>query len=125
MFAKINNLSGSRVIVYGIKYIPLLCTLLTTIHIGLLVAGKYEPITVGAAAALMLLLLVLLSIRFKFCKLHKAMILYGVGLTACVCIQKLSGFGPFVTAFRVVMMAVGIGLLALALYKWRNDECGE
>ena len=114
---------GNKPLVYGIKYIPLACTFLMVIHIALLLLGYYEPITAGLAVFLVLVLLILLSYRFGFCRLHKAMIWYMVAMTACICIQKYDGFGTVLSVVRLIMFGVGCFLIGLACLKGLDDEC--
>lgn len=116
---------GNNLIVKGIKYIPMICTFLLSLHVFLLLMDVYEPITVGISAVLMVILLILLSIRFGFCKLHKAMIVYMGVTTLCICIQKYDGFGILLRAVRIVMLVIGVVLLVLSALKCKNDECGE
>ena len=116
---------GNNLIVKGIKYIPMICTFLLSLHVFLLLMDVYEPVTVGISAVLMVILLILLSIRFGFCKLHKAMIAYMGVMTLCICIQKYDGFGILLRAVRIVMLVIGVVLLVLSALKCKNDECGE
>ena len=116
---------GNKLIVKGIKYIPIICTFLLSLHIFLLLMDVYEPITVGISAVLMVVLLILLSFRFGFCKLHKAMIIYMGVMTLCICIQEYEGFGLLVRAVRIIMLVIGVVLLVLSALKCKNDECGE
>lgn len=116
---------GNNLIVKGIKYIPMICTFLLSLHVFLLLMDVYEPVTVGISAVLMVILLILLSIRFGFCKLHKAMIAYMGVMTLCICIQKYDGFGILIRAVRIVMLVIGVVLLVLSALKCKNDECGE
>lgn len=113
-------------IVYGIKFIPFICTALMVVHTGLLVLDKYEPVTITIAAILMVVFLVLLSIRFNFCRLHKAMILYIGVMILCVCVQSLDGFGVVLTIARMLMFGFGMGLMMSAfLNKTDNGNCDK
>lgn len=124
LFADLKGiLKSNHLIVLGIKYIPLVSTLLLTLHVAFLLMGLYEPITVGLSAVLLVVLMVLLSIRFSFCWLHRAMIIYMAVMTLCICVQKYDGFGTLVTAVRLVLFAIGVGLAALAIFKKCDDEC--
>lgn len=116
---------GNKLIVKGIKYIPMICTFLLSLHVFLLLMDVYEPVTVGISAVLMVVLLILLSIRFGFCRLHKAMIIYMGVMTLCICIQKYDGFGLLLRAVRIVMLVIGVVLLVLSALKCKNNECGE
>ena len=116
---------GNNLIVKGIKYIPVICTFLLSLHVFLLLMDVYEAVTVGISVVLMVILLILLSIRFGFCKLHKAMIVYMGVMTLCICIQKYDGFGIMLRAVRIVMLVIGVVLLVLSALKCKNDECGE
>lgn len=118
-------IQGNNLIVKGIKYIPVICTFLLSLHVFLLLMDVYEPVTVGISVVLMVVLLILLSIRFGFCKLHKAMIVYMGVMTLCICIQKYDGFGILLRAVRIVMLVIGVVLLVLSALKCKNDECGE
>lgn len=77
----------SKAIVFGMKYIPIIATILATIHIGLLLMGHYEPVTISVATVLLLILMILISIRFHFCKLHKAMVVFMALMVACIGFQ--------------------------------------
>lgn len=115
------KLGVNKLIVYGIKYIPAICTFLLSLHVFLLLMDVYEPITVGLSAVL----LILLSFRFGFCKLHKAMIAYIGIMTLCICIQKFDGFGLLLRGARIIMLVIGSVLLALSAIKFKNDGCGK
>lgn len=125
LFARIKGcMNGNRLVVLGIKYIPVICTILLTLHVAMLLMGVYEPFTAGVSVFLILVLLVLLSFRFGFCKLHKAMIIYMVAMTVCVCIQKCDGFGRLLTLFRMIMFGIGCVLVALSFLKGcGNGDC--
>lgn len=126
LFSRIKEyLDGNQIIVLGIKYIPVICTALATVHLAFLLMHIYEPYSVSLAVVLMLILLILLSIRFNFCCLHKAMILYMVLMAICICIRKADGFGKLLTVFRLGMFAIGIGLLSLAIFKKCGDDCDK
>lgn len=117
------NLKSNRLIVYGIKYLPLVCTVLMTVHIGLLLFGVYEPITVSLTCLLMALLLVLLSVKFGFCILHKLMLLYMSVAFVCICLQNLDMFGCMLKFARIIMFIAGVVLIIFALKKKETDEC--
>lgn len=119
------KLGGNKLIVYGIKYIPAICTFLLSLHVFLLLMDVYEPITVGLSAVLLIVLLILLSFRLGFCKLHKAMIAYIGIMTLCICIQKFDGFGLLLRGARIIMLVIGSVLLALSAIKFKNDGCGK
>lgn len=116
---------GNKLLVYGIKYIPIICTILLTLREALRLLGVYEPITASLAIILNVVLLILLSIRFSFCKLHKAMIIYMALMTLCICIQKYDVFGEAVRFVQLGLFAIGVGLVSLAIFKKCNDDCGE
>lgn len=121
-----NYFAGNRLIVCGIKYIPVICTVLLTLHIALLLHGYYEVITVGVSAFLIVLLLILLSIRFKFCALHKAMIVYMVLNTICICVKRMEGFdADFLFCLRIAMFAFGVALVVLGIKKLYDNDCNK
>lgn len=126
-FVKITeSISCNRNIICGIKYIPVICALLLTLHVGLLLIGIQEAVTVGVAAVLLVLLLVLLSIKFHFCILHKMLILYMAVCTLCICIQRMNGFEhQILKPVRLVLFALGIALLTWAAIKLKDDDCGK
>lgn len=109
----------------GIKYIPVIGVILLTIHTALLILDIHEVVTVCLAEVLLILFLILLSTKFQFCALHKALILYMSLMTGCICIQKLCGFGESLMGTRWLMFIVGVLLIALAIYKRNEDECGK
>lgn len=113
----------NRLIVLGIKYIPVACTILLTLHTLLLILGCNEPITVTLSVALLVLLLVLLSFRFHFCKFHKAMIIYMAVMTLCICLQKYGAFGNILLVARVLMLCVGLVLVVYGVIKIKGDDC--
>ena len=73
----------------------------------------------------MLVLLILLSIRFNFCRLHKAMIVYMALMVLCICIQNANGFGRLLNVFRILMLVIGSGLIALSVFKKCDDGCDK
>ena len=113
-------LQMNKAIVLGIRYIPVACVFLLTLHVMLLLFGVYEPISVGISVAL-----ILLSFRFHFCKLHRAMIIYMAIMALCICIQRVNLFGVALTAARVIMLIIGVALIIIAAFKLKDDECGE
>lgn len=117
--------SSNRLIVLGIKYIPLLCTVLLVLREGLQLLGYYEPITAALAVILNVVLLILLSVRFSFCNLHKAMIIYMALMTLCICVQKYDVFGKALDIVRLSLFAIGVGLISLAIFKKCNNDCSE
>ena len=117
--------SGNRPVVCAMKYIPVICTLLLSVHIAFLLVGWNEPVTVIISVALLLVLLVLLSFRFHFCKLHKAMICFMALMTLCILLQKYGVFGYTLIIFRVLMLVIGLVLGILAIIKAKDDECAE
>ena len=119
------RISGNTFVVIGIKYIPLICTVLMTLHVGLLLAGIYEPITVALSAILILTLFILLSLRFNFCLLHKMMIMFLILSAACICLQKYDVFGGILGFVRVLLFGFGCAILGLAFIKWKDDECDK
>lgn len=119
----IKSISSTHSIIHGIKYIPVLCCILLTAHTAFLLAGIYEIFTVGLSAFLLLVLLILLSIKFDFCALHKAMIIYAALSDVCICLKLLGVWGDALFACRVIMFCLGLLLVVLALVKMKNDEC--
>lgn len=119
------TLKSNRPIVLGIKFIPVISVMLLTLHVGLLLCGWHEVITVGLSAVLLVTLLILLSIRFNFCMLHKALIAYMAVMTLCICIQRMDGFGQALTIFRTIMFMLGLILSYLAVKKFNDDDCGK
>ena len=113
-------LQMNKAIVLGIRYIPIVCVFLLTLHVMLLLFGVHEPISVGISVAL-----ILLSFRFHFCKLHRAMIIYMAIMTLCICIQRANLFGAALTVARVIMLIIGVALIIIAAFKLKDDECGE
>ena len=121
--SRIWETSGNTFVVKGINYVPLLSTILLTIHVGLLLVGIRGIVTEVASILLLVLLTILLSVRFNFCILHKLLILYMTIMTICVCIQRFNGFGVTLTSFRVLVFALGVVLSGLAIYKINEDGC--
>lgn len=117
--------TSGRAVSCGIKYIPVAGTTLLALHTALLILGVHEMLTVCLSVVLLVTFLVLLSVRFQFCALHRALILYMSLLTGCICIQKLCGFGESLMGTRWLMFIVGVLLIALAIYKRNEDECGK
>lgn len=118
-------LKGNKPSVLCMKYIPVLGTALAALHVAMLLCGFSEPVTMSITVLLLLVLLVVLSFRFGFCKLHKAMILYMCVMVMCVLFQKFNLFGWLLTAFRVIMLTLGIGLVIWACVKDKCDDCVE
>ena len=116
-------LGGNKIIIYGIKYIPIACTILLTIHMALLLLGLNESITVGAAAILILCLLVLLSFKFNFCLLHKIMIAYIALSTTFICIWRMGGEFLMNTILRIIALIVGVALITMSVKKIKGDDC--
>lgn len=126
MFAKISSwLHSSKLLVYGIKYIPPISVLLMTIHTALLICGIHEVITIGVSAVLLVCLLILFSIKFRFCALHKALIAYMGVTTLCICLQGEDLLGCMLNPLRLIMLLIGIILSVIAFVKLKDDDCGQ
>lgn len=104
------KLSENHNIVKGIKFIPIVSTMMLTVHIALLLLGISEIISVGISSFLLVVLLVLLSIKFHFCILHKCLVAYLGLVNLCICIRKLDGFGVMLDGIRVLLLVSGIVL---------------
>ena len=113
-------LQMNKAIVLGIRYIPIVCVFLLTLHVMLLLFGVHEPISVGISVAL-----ILLSFRFHFCKLHRAMIIYMAIMTLCICIQRANLFGAALTVARVIRLIIGAALIIISAFKLKDAEGGE
>lgn len=117
---------GNRPVVYGIKYLPVICTGLASLHIGLGLMGIRESILLGLAVALLAILVILLSIRFKFCMLHKMMLVFLCLMIACVGIDSKGNIGPVLSWMRLIVFALGVCLVVLSVLKHKGeDECDK
>lgn len=121
----LKRICSNKSVVIGIKYIPVIATILITLHIALLLLGIYEPITMSIAVILLLILLVLLSIRFNFCILHKILVIYMALMALCICIEKFHGFGAALLPARLIMFGAGCVLCVLLIIKLHrnNGKC--
>ena len=52
-------LQMNKAIVLGIRYIPIVCVFLLTLHVMLLLFGVYEPISVGIYVAMILMVMIM------------------------------------------------------------------
>lgn len=126
---KLKNISAilksNRFVVLGLKYIPVCITLLLTLHVALLLVGVFDPITVVLSAILLAILVLLLSIRFGFCALHKATVVYMLLMTVCIGLQKYDLFGRTLMFFRIAMLIFGAVLIALLVNKLVREGDGK
>lgn len=119
------TLTSNRLVVLGIKYIPVCATILLTLHVGLLLLGVFDPVTIVLSALLLSVLMLLLSIRFGFCALHKATVVYMILMTLCIGLQKLNVFGCTLIFFRIAMLIFGAVLIALLVNKLVRESDGK
>ena len=113
---------GNKPVVYGIKFLPAICTALASLHIGLGLMGVDEVISLGIASALLVVLVVLLSIRFKFCALHKAMIVFLCLMVMCVSLHSKGNVGTVLSFVRLLTFILGVCLVAISIMKHKDID---
>lgn len=55
---------------------------------------------------------VIVSFAYGFCWLHRAFCTYGVAVSFCIDFQRAVGFGHYLPAMHVAMVAAGVALFA-------------
>lgn len=113
---------GNKPVVYGIKFLPAICTALASLHIGLGLMGVDEVISLGIASALLVVLVVLLSIRFKFCALHEAMIVFLCLMVMCVSLHSKGNVGTVLSFVRLLTFILGVCLVAISIMKHKDID---
>ena len=124
-----NTLSTSdyKLVLFYIKYIPIIMFLLMFIHIGLLLMEINLGIadTIVGCAIIPSLLILSISKLLKFCWLHKSLTIYSLIVDLCINWEKYIGFGSLLYPLRILIFSIGIILLCLLLSKLRsyNTKC--
>lgn len=124
-----NTLSTSdyKLVLFCIKYIPVIMFLIMFIHTGLLLMGINLGIadTIVGCAIIPSLLILSISKLLKFCWLHKSLTIYSLIVDLCVNWEKYIGFGDVVYPLRMLIFGIGVIFLGLLLVKLKsyNTKC--
>jgi len=116
-----------KALVWAMKYIPVIGTIVYTIHAGLLLMGQNMLLAEFLVIVLNVSVLVwMLSTEFHFCLLHKCLIGYVTLFNVCILLQRLDLFGAFLVPARWIMFVLGIILMIWLFIRFKNfkeDEC--
>lgn len=113
-----------KLLIFALRYIPPVGTLLMWGHIALLLAGVNVGAgeLIGGTPLFMTVLMLLCSYAFRFCTLHRAFIYYNAAVYLCIQFQRWSDFGLLLTPMRWTMFFVG-ALLLLYLFLNHKEHC--
>lgn len=106
-----------------LKYAPVASTVCMTTHIALLLFG-YTPVfeCVVGTAPLPSVVLFSASHAFRFCLLHKMLIIYSLLADLCCSYERVIGFGNALTPMRFLMLYIGCELI-VATVKCKGRLC--
>lgn len=112
-----------KIAFFAIKYYPPLATVMMVIHVMLLLMGFNYRFTEHATilAVLPTMVLYCVEVAFDFCWIHRLCLLYVIGVSACMQIQKYIGFGSLLFPARVIVLIIGIVIIMLFLK--RSHDC--
>ena len=112
--------------IWCMKYLPVIGTVIMTVHCGLLLHG----ISLRAVEFLVsfpmssMLMFFLLSKQFHFCILHKCLIGYVSVMEICIFLQYRNVWGPLLIPARWTMFIIGCMLIVCCVAKrWRGNCC--
>ena len=118
-------MGSTRSSIWMMKYVPFLAAVLLTAHCGFLLAGINLHIVehiMGFSVSATLMFLCL-SYHFRFCPLHKFLIVYDALMQLCICLQEHDVFGGGITIARWVMFIVGLIVCLSAAVKVSVSKC--
>lgn len=110
-------MKNRRLIVLGIKYIPVIAAMTYALHTGLLLMGVDLYYAEALVHLLVNLLLWHLSKEFGFCILHKHLIAYVILVDMCIVVQRLNLWGSFLVPARIIVFVIGVALGIWVLLK--------
>ena len=116
------NCTDYKLGMLAIKYIPIIMFLIMWIHTGLLILGIDGPCadTIAGSAIIPSILIFSMSHIFKFCYIHKLLIIYSLAVDLCINFHRLIGFGYLVEELRILMFIIGTILFFLLLLKFKK-----
>ena len=105
-----------------LKYIPIIMFFIMWIHTGLLVFDIDGPCadTIAGSAIIPSILILAISNIFKFCYIHKILIIYSLSIDLCINFQRYIGFGDLLFILRLVMFFIGIIVIILLIIKFNH-----
>ena len=105
-----------------LKYIPIIMFFIMWIHTGLLVFDINGPCadTIAGSAIIPSILILAISNIFKFCYIHKILIIYSLSIDLCINFQRYIGFGDLLFILRLVMFFIGIIIIILLIIKFNH-----
>lgn len=114
-------ISNRRALVWAMKYIPVIGTIVYTLHVGLLLLGydlHLAEYLVGFSVDVTILLF-LLSNEFDFCLLHKCLIGYVTLVDVCILLRRCGLFDKCLYPLRVIVFIMGLALIAWLICKFK------
>lgn len=119
----------SRLItLYFLQYLPVVATLIMTVHCGLLILGVDINIAENAFGFSVLgcVMLLLFSHIFHFCWLHRCFVIYPTLVELCINIKPLGFFDGWLTEARWMMFVLGcMPLIYLLTHFNKYRKCYE
>lgn len=99
--------------VFALKYIPVLICLMQCIHCATLLMGYQLNIAelIGSQSLFTFVMFMISSYAFRFCRLHRLLIIYNYAVSLCVDFHRLFSFGYCLTPMRIIMLLAGIILI--------------
>ncbi|MBQ0073111.1 MAG: hypothetical protein KBT34_02830 [Prevotella sp.] len=109
---------GRCVTVKTLKFLPVVATLMSVVHVAFLLMGVNEVYTEIAVVCGGFYVVHRFSHTLHFCVLHKLLTYYSYAMMCCVWWQRHGfGFGEYLEIARGVMFFVGLILLFLLALK--------
>lgn len=112
---------------FSLKYIPLCMFISMWIHTVLLNFNIDPPFaeSIMGCALFPCILILSLSGVFKFCFIHKLMIMYSLIVDLCINFERYIGFGILLKPLRLIMSITGsiIFLILIVNYKEFRHKC--
>lgn len=115
------NPSKDKLCIIALKYVPIIGTILMTLHVAALLLGYKLFIFELSVLTIVTLMVILWSKVFKFCLIHRLSSLYTIAVLWCCYIERYIGFGKYLQILRVIFLYLGIILLILLTIKYAKN----
>lgn len=115
------NHSKDKLCIIALKYVPIMGTILMTLHVAALLLGYKLFIFELSVLTIVTLMVMLWSKVFKFCLIHRLSSLYTITVLWCCYIERYIGFGKHLQILRVIFLYIGIILLILLTIKYAKN----
>lgn len=110
-------MKNKTLFILAVQYIPVLMAFGLWLHEVLMLLGIHLKVAqnIMSLDVIPALLLLIVSHHFKFCALHKSLLLYTLFVSLCIWYNESFGFNLYERGCRIGVVVVGVGIFVYYL----------